>query len=1001
MYYNRQLRFHSWLSTLAKRSGQVLLSGLFYLLSVLPGAGQCLPAPTCRPGSAPASAAVYQMGILRVQLADLDTATADGSEGYQDYSCRRAIRLDRGTTYTLRVTTGRVTDERLRAWLDFNQDGTFDPTTEQVLASTGKQHAGVFTVPATLPVGANLRLRLAADYVEAPFPGPCTTPQYSQTEDYHVVITTASPPRPQAAFSAVDSVTCGRAVQLRDQSRNAPTAWRWDLGDGTTSTAQHPQHTYAAAGTYAVRLRVCNASGCDSLRKPAYLTVRGDGPKPAPCQPATQAYCCDFGLARVRLAELDHQPGGGAAGYQDASCAYRATLRADWPDTLHITTGGRAAHDVRVYLDLNNDGQFNSVTELLYQGLGVSNPSVGLRLSSLTLGLVYNRALRLRICADYAGSPAVGPCAAPKWGQVADYAVQVLPNTLTPHAAFTLTYAQVCGPVQVAVSNASIGSATYRWNFGDGTSSTAAAPAMHTYATPGVYAIRLVAYGPAHADSTQREVAVAANCPSYCITGGWGGNEDSPLYFTRVKAGEVDNKEYRAPRVGYRDFTSYVATVRQGQAVTILTESLPFTSGGSGPWVVTTGWADFNQNGQLEASEQLDQGTGFNPQLLTLRVPHAARLGAVRLRLLISTAVPYGLVYTNGCQPASTISTTEDYTLMVLPEATPPHSGFTADLVTSCSGQVQFRDTTWATPTSWRWSFGDGTSSTQANPQHTYSSPGRYSISLQTQNAYGTSTVTRAGYVTVTDIGQGPRPAAVALSTKPLYETYGIAAVQLSSLTYQGGEYQLGYRDETCAQPALHLAAGGSYPWSVLRTERFAYHHVYLWLDANDDGVFDPQERIETSSTSTVDAPQLGTFTIPLTAVRNRPLRLRLYWHGMRANDYPAGSPPPDPQTRDEEYDQVRDFTVWVSNATLAATPPVANSTWGIYPNPTTGLVNLTGVNAHHSVQLVNSLGQLVGHFATVPAPGSTYQVDLRTLSKGLYLLQVTGLPGAKRIVLE
>ena len=79
---------------------------------------QCLPAPACRPGSAPASAGAYGMGILRVQLADLDTTTVDGREGYQDYSCRGAISLNRGTTYTLRVSTGPATDENLRAWLD-------------------------------------------------------------------------------------------------------------------------------------------------------------------------------------------------------------------------------------------------------------------------------------------------------------------------------------------------------------------------------------------------------------------------------------------------------------------------------------------------------------------------------------------------------------------------------------------------------------------------------------------------------------------------------------------------------------------------------------------------------------------------------------------------------------------------------------------------------------------------------------------------------------------
>ncbi|GAB3637860.1 hypothetical protein GCM10027422_34500 [Hymenobacter arcticus] len=971
---------------------------LFGLLVYCQAGAQCLPAAGCQPGGAPTNSLNLGFGILRLRLANVDTTTDGATDGYQDYSCRRAILLNRGTTYTLRVTTGPKADEQVRAWADFNQDGVFDPLSELIFSSVGRQHVGEFTVPPTLTPGRILRLRIAADYVNSPVPGPCTTPQYSQTEDYRVVVTTVPLPQPAARFAAADSVTCSGTIVLRDRSRNAPTSWRWDFGDGTTSTQQHPSHHYAP-GSYAVRLRVCNASGCDSLTKPAYITMRGNSPKPIACQPATRAYCCDFGVARVQLAELDHRPGGGAAGYQDASCAHRATLRADWPDTLHITTGGQAAHDVRVYLDLNNDGQFNPTGELLYQGLSVSSPNIVLRLNSLSPGLVYNQPLRLRICADYAGSPAVGPCVAPEWGQVADYAVQVLPNTRVPHAAFALTYNQVCGPVKVAVTNASLGSASYRWDFGDGTTSSAATPPVHTYTTPGVYTLRLLAYSPTQIDSTQREVAVAAACPAYCTAGGWGGNEDSPLHFTRVKVADVDNKEYRAPRVGYRDFTRYVATVRQGQTVSVLTESLPFSSGGLGPWTQSVVWIDYNQDGQFGPSEQAGHYTGYSPQGGSFQVPHNARLGATRVRLVIYLAAD--LYASNGCSPEGTTAAIEDYSVVVLPEQVAPRSGFTADLTTSCSGQVQFRDTTWSTPTNWRWDFGDGTSSTVANPLHTYATAGQYPVSLQTRNTYGTSTISRSGYVTVTGIGQGPRSSAVALSTGQLCCTNGIAQAQLATLTYQGGENQPGYRDETCRQSALHLAAGSSYPIAVRRTDRFAYHFVYLWLDANDDGVFDPSEKLFVS-TSTSNIPlKEGTFTIPTTALRNRPLRLRLFWHGLRGDDYKTVWPVPDPQTRDEDYDQVRDFTVWVADAVLATAPAAASTGWVVYPNPTAGLLTLAGADAGHGVDLINSLGQFVGHFTARPATGGTFQIELKALPPGLYIVQLPGLAGARRITIE
>jgi len=271
-------------------------------------------APGYRPGNALANALGFDFGIYRVQLADLDTVTAGAPEGYRDNSCRRPAHLTRGTTYTVRVTTGTQVAEQLLAWLDSNQNGTFE-TSEQILTSTGHVHTATFTVPATLPVGARLRLRLAADYLNSPVPGPCTTPQYSQSEDYQVQVTDTPSPAPQAAFTVADTISCTGVLAFQDASRNAPTSWRWRFGDGTGSSEATPTHAYGGPGAYQVSLRVCNARGCDSLTNRT-ITVRGDGPKPIACHPSTLAYCCEFGLARVQLADLDHRPGGGGAGCQ-------------------------------------------------------------------------------------------------------------------------------------------------------------------------------------------------------------------------------------------------------------------------------------------------------------------------------------------------------------------------------------------------------------------------------------------------------------------------------------------------------------------------------------------------------------------------------------------------------------------------------------------------------------------------------------------------------------
>ena len=64
---------------------------------------------------------------------------------------------------------------------------------------------------------------------------------------------------------------------------------------------------------------------------------------------------------------------------------------------------------------------------------------------------------------------------------------------------------------------------------------------------------------------------------------------------------------------------------------------------------------------------------------------------------------------------------------------------------------ITFTDASTGTPTAWNWNFGDGTAnSTLKNPRHTYSNAGTYSVTLTASNTAGSTTKTRANYITVT-----------------------------------------------------------------------------------------------------------------------------------------------------------------------------------------------------------------------------------------------------------
>jgi PKD repeat protein len=62
---------------------------------------------------------------------------------------------------------------------------------------------------------------------------------------------------------------------------------------------------------------------------------------------------------------------------------------------------------------------------------------------------------------------------------------------------------------------------------------------------------------------------------------------------------------------------------------------------------------------------------------------------------------------------------------------------------------VTFSGTSTGSPSGWLWEFGDGATSTQQNPVHTYSSGGTYTVNLSATNAYGTGVVSKADFITV------------------------------------------------------------------------------------------------------------------------------------------------------------------------------------------------------------------------------------------------------------
>ncbi len=85
----------------------------------------------------------------------------------------------------------------------------------------------------------------------------------------------------------------------------------------------------------------------------------------------------------------------------------------------------------------------------------------------------------------------------------------------------------------------------------------------------------------------------------------------------------------------------------------------------------------------------------------------------------------------------------------------PPVAGFTGSPTSGDAPlNVQFTDESTENITSWSWDFGDGGSSTQQNPSHTYGTAGVYTVGLTVTGPGGSDTETKTDYINVTSSAQ-------------------------------------------------------------------------------------------------------------------------------------------------------------------------------------------------------------------------------------------------------
>lgn len=137
--------------------------------------------------------------ISNVTLSNVNNTTPYGG-GYNNYTTNTAlqINLTKGNTYPISVSITNPDYDAVIAFIDFNKDGTFDPT-ERVLnfpvgVPTGPI-TGTVAIPSDAVEGQPLRMRVLVMYAGDENAGLSLPPSYTcggyyngETEDYNVVI---------------------------------------------------------------------------------------------------------------------------------------------------------------------------------------------------------------------------------------------------------------------------------------------------------------------------------------------------------------------------------------------------------------------------------------------------------------------------------------------------------------------------------------------------------------------------------------------------------------------------------------------------------------------------------------------------------------------------------------------------------------------------------------------------------------------------------------------
>ncbi len=519
--------------------------------------------------------------------------------------------------------------------------------------------------------------------------------------------------------------------------------YRWTFGDGNQASGKKTSHNFTTPGVYNVELEVSDSKGQKSsiVHKISVTT------KPPANTPPKAAFSFSPSSGAVKLTVTDEQ---GASGSTTKIIKVSPAPTPNQPPKAVIDATpatGTAPLDVRFSADRSSDsdGRITGWSWNFGDGASASSASATHRYTQagtwpVTLTVTDDKG------ATSTATTTITVSAAPTTGETRELLptadVGADDNFRSPtlfiekwdHAFLRYDLGSINGAIESAMlrvfclENAALESTVWAASRDDWNDNTAT-PAEVGYSYSGETSLATVS----HNKAGYLDFDVTA-----FVRGELGGDKIASFEISNNKAGwrEYSSKEGSAPPM-------LVVKTRSSTGTTNVPPVARFTvtpTSGPAPLRVNLDARAASDSDGSITSYQWELGDGTTLQGTTTSHRYTDP-GTYRIRLSVTDNV------------GTTAMTSHDVTVQPAGSPNPPVAVASVDKTEAKTGQIlQFSSSQSTAPgssiTQWRWTFGDGSSATTANPAHRYSAPGVYTVGLTITTANG-KTATASLTVTI------------------------------------------------------------------------------------------------------------------------------------------------------------------------------------------------------------------------------------------------------------